>query len=395
VEDKQPIKLWMDLMIWKIKYQILFFFNKRWRSAYKTDNKLTNISTSLSSIEHLADITVLVLFCILFSGLAGCALLSETFSYSTPTPTIVNHTLQKTNEVTQLWSRTDTYLLSYKGDKTMDASAGKVCFLGDLQKDTLKRNMICMDSLTGTVLWNMESGVHQTISVAPEGIFVAYSSSASLRKYDFQTSELIWQKRLPGSGSEYLFLIDHEVQVATRTYTDTLSVLDMDGNVIKSLKDEQGIIISTPNETFVHLAGIRSINRNTGEVIWHDVKHVSALAPLFTQDKIFLRTGDFSGTAYALERKTGKLLWEVETIVGDLAYSPNKQRVYALREDGALLAIDENKGTTSIVAQFSGTPFLFIINGDAQAYQLAYDQKEHVLIVALGDGHQLFALKEK
>ena len=104
---------------------------------------------------------------------------------------------------------------------------------------------------------------------------------------------------------------------------------------------------------------------------------------------------DSWGSAYALDRATGKLLWKTEDILGNLAYSPEKQLVYALRNDGNLLAIDEKDGKESIVARFAPVPFIFNIDGSAQAYQLAYDQEEHILMVSLGDSHQLFAFEEK
>jgi outer membrane protein assembly factor BamB len=308
---------------------------------------------------------------------------------------IVYHSIQEQQDLFQLWMRDDIYILSNRADVTMDASAGKFCFLGDLQEDKLKHNIVCMESLTGTVLWNKESSVHETLSISPDGIFVAYSSPASVRKYDFQTGDLIWHKKLPGSGTKFLYLVDHQVQVVTSTHTDTLSILDMDGNVLKTLRNQQAILISTSDETYVSLTGIRAINTNTGDIIWDYIDHGLGFVPFFTQDKVFLRDGDFFGTAYALERETGKLLWEVDKIVGNIAYSPDKQRVYALSEDGSLLAIDENSGHENAIARFSNTPFLFIKDGEAQAYQLAFDKEEKVLIVALGDGNQLFAFMEK
>jgi outer membrane protein assembly factor BamB len=117
-------------------------------------------------------------------------------------------------------------------------------------------------------------------------------------------------------------------------------------------------------------------------------------APVFTEDKIFLRNGaDFSGTAYALDRTSGELLWEIPNIIGNVAYSPDQQLVYALREDGDLLRIDENTGNTSAIASFSPGPFIFFDGINPCAYQLAYNEGEHTLVVYLGDSRQLFTFK--
>jgi outer membrane protein assembly factor BamB len=117
-------------------------------------------------------------------------------------------------------------------------------------------------------------------------------------------------------------------------------------------------------------------------------------APLFTDDKIFVRNF-FSKTAYTLDRNTGTLLWEIPKVLGNFAYSPNKQVVYALRENGDLLAIDENSGEESLIAEFSPGPFVYSDGVDDSGYQLSYDYQEHILVVYTGDSRQLFAFKEK
>ena len=86
-------------------------------------------------------------------------------------------------------------------------------------------------------------------------------------------------------------------------------------------------------------------------------------------------------------------MWEVDGIIGSLAYSSKKHIVYMLTEDGDILSVDENTGEKSAVVHFSSTPF--IINGEnIYAYQLAYDESEDILFVSLGDSKQLFAFKE-
>jgi RHS repeat-associated protein len=61
---------------------------------------------------------------------------------------------------------------------------------------------------------------------------------------------------------------------------------------------------------------------------------------------------------------------------------------------GLLALVYENTGETSIAVRFSSAPFLLNVAGTAQAYELAYDQEQHILLVSLGDSHQLFAFRE-
>jgi outer membrane protein assembly factor BamB len=100
---------------------------------------------------------------------------------------------------------------------------------------------------------------------------------------------------------------------------------------------------------------------------------------------------------YALDRETGELLWQISNIVygSNVAYSPKIQVVYALRDNGDLLAINENTGESSTAAKFSSVPFLFNISENGESYELAYDQEQDILLVALGDSHQLYAFREE
>jgi hypothetical protein len=130
-------------------------------------------------------------------------------------------------------------------------------------------------------------------------------------------------------------------------------------------------VFITPDVIYVSGPGLKAIKTNTNEVLWHHDTGSSNM-PIFTQDKILCRNERNSGMVYALDRATGELLWQISDIVysSSIAHSPEKQLVYALRNNGDLLAINENTGEASIAAKFSSTPFLFIVAGTAQAYEL-------------------------
>jgi hypothetical protein len=62
-----------------------------------------------------------------------------------------------------------------------------------------------------------------------------------------------------------------------------------------------------------------------------------------------------------------------------------------LRAEGSLLAIDETTGEETVIATFSSGPFSFFDGVENCAYQLSYNNEEHILNVYLGDSRQLFA----
>lgn len=328
-------------------------------------------------------------------GLVSC-LPSSIKMFPTPTPVPpINHVIDNTVDIEQTWALDNVYVIWNEQDTTLDSLMGKTCFLGDLGKRDLYKNFICLDSQSGQLLWAKETGANSTLAVTRDGIFIAYSKPTQVRKYDLETGDLVWKKPLSGTGSIYLYYLDNQVQVST-TNPETLWVLDRNAEVIRRMKDHR-IFFSTKDETYVNLNGLQVFRTGTAEVLWKytDTNYLTQ-APLFREDKIFLRNGaNFSGTAYALDPTSGALLWNVQNIIGNLAYSPDKKIIYALHEDGNLVAIDENTGKESVIAEFSSGPFIFFDGVDTCAYQLAYDDEEHLLMVYLGDSRQLFAFSEK
>ena len=219
---------------------------------------------------------------------------------------------------------------------------------------------------------------------------------STLSRFELESGILIWRKDFYDTNPSQLVFFNNFVQLITWKPGLNLWVLDIDGNVITHIKNTDAFL-TTPEVTFYSVTGIRAVRTGTDEVLWEYSDPAFQFMPVITQDKFFCRNESYSGTAYALDRNTGKLLWQVHDIVpsSTLAYSQRKQLVYALRKNGDLLAIDENSGEVSIATKFSSTPFLLDIAETAQTYILVYDQEQHILLVSLGDSHQLFAFREE
>jgi outer membrane protein assembly factor BamB len=308
--------------------------------------------------------------------------------------TAVIHTLKEFSGVDPIWNIRDAYLQINMLDITLDASMGKTCFLGGLGVSDVYKDLVCLDSQSGKVLWNKETWPSAVFAVTLGGIYVSYNIPAKVVKYDLQSGNIVWEKPFGQfvSGPTYLYFINDQVHVLTAD--DNFFVLDTYGNVIKAISGKR-ILISTPDETFVNESGLKVFNTKTNDILWEYIDPRLLYAPLFTTDKIFVNGGYDSRQVYALDRKTGTFLWRSNsTIIGGLAYSPDKHLIYALSEDGNLLAINENNGQENLLARF--TPIPFILDGpQVSSYQIAYDQKTHTIIVALGDSHQIFAFQEK
>lgn len=341
-----------------------------------------------------------ILISIIGMLLIGCIPLSE-LSYTEPTPVVVSHTPEELNGLTQLWSRNDVYELGE--DKTLDASSGIACFVGDLGKAQMFNQLVCFKDKTGDVAWKGVTAMDGLLATTPVGLFIAdlgnsqtYVDWSGLSKYDLQSGTLIWRKDFIDSNPIGLLFFDNQVQVIAWKPGQRLWLFDTNGNVLKVINNTYAFL-TTPTVTYSDETGVRAEETGTNNVLWDYADTGIAFMPIATQDKFFGRSYSYSGTAYALDRSTGKLLWQVRDILynSNLAYSPEKHFVYALSKDGDLLAINEDTGEINIAAKFSSPLFLSIIDGTAETYELAYDQEQHILLVSFGDSHQLFAFREE
>ena len=309
-------------------------------------------------------------------------------------PKVSHDTVQMEKEkVNLIWSKDNIYTVWSTFDSTIDASNNMICYLGGLDS-SIDNDVVCMNSMNGEILWQKYSGIHDSIAVTSNAVFVIYSSNTGVRRYD-SSGKIIWSKNLSGTGSNYLYVIGDQLQILT--VPERFWVLDFDGNEIKKISGDK-VFISTSEGTFAESNGIQLLETNSGEVIWkyNNLHDVLEMAPLFIDTKILVRTGQESGSIYALDRKNGVFLWKTDNnIISNVVYSPSKKKIYALTRDGKLLAIDENDGKADTIAEFSSVPF--VLNGEANvgSYQLAYDLNENILFVSLGDSSQLFAFKEQ
>jgi outer membrane protein assembly factor BamB len=306
-----------------------------------------------------------------------------------------NHALVQIEKekVNLIWSKNDIYTIWNTFDTTIDALNNRVCFLGGLDYSTYS-NIVCLSGNDGKVLWQDHSSNHESLAITPNAIFVIYSNSAGIIKYD-TSGKVVWSKRLSGTGSDYLYIVGEQLQVLT--IPEKFWVLDFDGNEINSIAGDK-IFIGTSQGDFVESNGIKLVKTNSSEVIWQfqNLDDVLEMAPLFTETKVFVRTGQESGSIFTINRENGKLLWKTEdNIISNVVYSSANQAIYALTRDGNLLAINENNGFVDTIAKFSSVPFVLNGKSDVGSYQLTYDINENVLFVSLGDSRQLFAFKEE
>ena len=311
---------------------------------------------------------------------------------ATPIP-FITHTPIKINDfnLKSIWSINDVNV-SDRGTIMLGADQEKTCYIGHFGKELepSRESLICINSNNGLVLWQLEMvKFAESLSVTSNGIFFPYSKEGVI-KLDIQNGDFVWQKHLDCCFIHSFYVLDDQIQTSD---DHNFWILNMDGGVIKKTGDNH-IKVIQPDMTFKIWDGLEAFKTVTDELLWTQPEIYTRYPLIFTKTKgeIFLKSQNT--TAIALNRETGKTLWESSPVIGNIVYSSFTNRVYALLESGDLIAYDGDSGKATTMVSFSSVPFLVFGDG-ISSYQMAYDQKEHVLSIAIGDSKQLFGFKEK
>jgi outer membrane protein assembly factor BamB len=117
--------------------------------------------------------------------------------------------------------------------------------------------------------------------------------------------------------------------------------------------------------------------------------------PIYTSNTIYFRENDslFEGEICAVDRSTGILRWKSDLgVISNIVASNNV--VFVLVESGELLALDPINGEqiSELGVSFSNKPFIpYSVHTTSGSFFLAYNSNNEILLVYLGDSHQLYA----
>ncbi|MFH2102597.1 MAG: PQQ-binding-like beta-propeller repeat protein [Chloroflexota bacterium] len=273
------------------------------------------------------------------------------------------------------------------------AKSGVVCFIGAMNNNA-PFSLICLNGHSGDFLWQKYSSSLGDILIE-DGVYVTRSGMAGVARYGLDGS-LSWSRPIRGPGIIYMFFVDEQLQVFT-ALDKLISIDPHNGETLFEFSNGHAVFIYTQDRYYVEDNGLQVIDSRTNTILWHrDLDDTLTLAPLFLDDRIYLRTGRTMGSIYAIDRTSGEVLWKTDdNIISNMAYSPSDLLVFCLTRDGYLLAIDRDSGQEFVLGEFSSVPF--IINGedDVGGYELAFDDSTNMLFVLLGDSRQLFAFQMK
>ncbi|MFZ2097058.1 MAG: PQQ-binding-like beta-propeller repeat protein [Anaerolineales bacterium] len=334
---------------------------------------------------------ILITLCILL--FYGCATYIEPW----PIPG-TSHSIQNVSDLKLLWSLENIYTEQDDFNPRMIANFGNVAFLGSLTQNPA-RNIIRLNGLNGNQIWlktqDQERGYTNIITMSNDGLYIGNGGFPEISKYAFCTGKNLWSQNLTGRGIGYIYMVGDQVQISTDPFI--FAILNADnGELIQRKKGEDIFVIMT-DETYIPggMNELKAVNTSTGQLIWDiELDHQLRLAPIFTDQIIFVRSGKVIGTVYAIDRNNGQEIWKTtDNIISNIALASSGY-LYVLTRDGELLEINGTTGDASREAFFSNSPFG--LNGDiiAGGYELAYDNSLNIIYVLLGDSRQLFALQK-
>lgn len=304
---------------------------------------------------------------------------------------LVVHSVSTAKGIELLQTLHSVYALQNDFQPTIAGSSGLVCILGDITYPPQSK-VNCLDSLTGKLNWQKDIGTASGIIMAPDEIYVTYGGRPGVERYDFAGNSS-WSRSLTGTSVVYAYLNKNHIQLFM--HPERYLLLDKrTGEIVEEQKGKE-IIFSTDTSSYVRSFGIESRSKDLSQLYWHmKLPNDIRLAPIFTEDSIFLRTGRTHGSIICVDRKTGDILWETDDhIISNIAYSSGLNTLFALTNEEELVAIQQATGEQSILANFSPD----FPSGDEpwEQFEITFDEESELLSVLLGDSKQLFILHVK
>ena len=318
-------------------------------------------------------------------SLSGCA---DKFGSAIPEAQ-TSHTIHLLNHIELIWTLDNVYAIQSDFEPAISAADNLVCVLGDLSFPP-KNVVSCIDAMSGNPVWQKSTGAPAGIIVLPEAVIVSYDGIKGIEKYG-TNGDLIWSFSV--TGVLYTYVYDDQLQLFM--HPERFQALRLDtGSVLEELKNQK-VIYSTTTERFVKDVNLEARSTDLSQLLWSVERgNKIRLAPLFTKDFVFFRTGNTMGTVFAVNQSTGHILWQTDSnIISNIVYISKDDKVVLLTIDGRLLFINAQTGEQETRADFSNPPF--ILNGEqvVGGYELAYDESSGSVYLLLGDSRQLFAFK--
>ena len=272
-----------------------------------------------------------------------------------------------------------------------------VATYGDLAKTT-DGYLTALSPSSGEIIWQTayhdpDYGVHlgsAYLNTETKRLFLMYSFRVS--GFDIETGKQLWVSEDLGGHTGYTFAYKQEnMLVVDSSERERITIDPSTGQVLSRQKTGQPrMIILRDGITLVNNPGFMAIDRSNQTIwTWHQAGLDVEFWPSFVDDDELI--AEFGGPVYYLARinyHTGQAVWEsVFYIMSNYALLEN--RVFALIEDGSLVALDLESGQVVGLMQFDKR----IRTGDFATAPFLVAASDPYLFTYFGDTQELVAFK--
>ncbi len=339
--------------------------------------------------------------------------LIEWFTYRTSIrqwkSAVLSHEVPTNAQFEELWD-----LTAFIDCKTCPVSTESNVYLSGSLKNNSPEFLISLNLLTGQVEWQQRLQNQQTLEeLDSKYIYISEGATqkiagptqlwgaAQIIAYDLEFNE-VWMQRFAGSvGVTINGIIEDTLVVDAGPgfyRVDTRTGKKIDGPRQQVLLSDRGKIqylLAYEGRTVLY-----GVDTETEKAIWDHDLFSSSPQFLFEDELILIgnAVGGELGGVTVLDGKTGKVLWKHRRVISNVASSNEIVYFMQLEEgiwgqdlilDAQLLAVDIRTGETLGSLQFEPSG----IQSGSGHYEYLVSASNDIVLVYLGDGRQLIALR--
>ncbi|KAA3663141.1 MAG: hypothetical protein DWQ04_11555 [Chloroflexi bacterium] len=321
--------------------------------------------------------------------------------------------IESSKDIEHLWIQENIYASnSSKGGVLLDSTDEGVYFLSRFEdNDIYGLSLIKFDLLSGEVVWRTLDNrpapfgdpSPTELTTNTNNIFIAIPGTqkisgemsfgtAKLESYDFDGNS-VWLRSVNGARSITTMVATDNTVSIDGSFSSNYYLLDANsGKVLNKTPKENGKFIwfiengvrYEQNEFL-----IQAVELSNEAILWQNkINEQIFMAPVFSDQHIILRTdkAQFLGTAIALGKDTGEIIWEYPDVLTNIAV--DNFVAYFLTADMRLVGIDIETGSTLLNIDFEPNEALDAVNN---VYQIT--AINDIIVVYFGGTKQLSAYR--
>lgn len=304
------------------------------------------------------------------------------------------------------WELSNIYMThSRKGNISLIEKAGYAYFLGSTSLNDYEA-LVKIDMENGAIIWKSNQNRSflnprpSTMASNDDLIYVGFSSKSKVSGENMKgASEIIafrildgeevWKSKVGGARNIATIISADSFVNVDGSYSSSFYAFDpLDGEILEIRDKLEGYKLYAEDNIVYerHLTSdLKAVEQQSGEVLWvNDLPDYMRRPPVFIEDIILIRTGESLGDIIALEKSTGRTLWELGNIVSNIA--TDGSNVFVLTKDASLLRIDLESGDVQARLDLGSESLKDIVN-----YGYYVVANKETIVIYLGDSRELCA----